>query len=135
MSEDLVAFLNARLDEDERIALAATPGPWHAQEDAVFAGSHRPPGYSRGIAITRASYTGSILDHSANATHIAYHDPASVLREVATKRAIIGSYQALAASEDTSRWHEGELFAMEAVVRWMAAIWSDHPNYRQEWKP
>src|SRR5687767_7508448 len=52
--DDLIAFLRARLDEDEQAARAATPGPWRHNpnkhwrkpgtswfEEAVFAG---PPG-------------------------------------------------------------------------------------------
>ena len=80
---DLVAFLNARLDEDEAAARAASPGPWrynsrkHHREpgtarfsEAVFAG---PPGEDA-LCVTTTGESDdpqSMLD----ATHIARHDP------------------------------------------------------------
>lgn len=91
--DDLIAFLNARLDEDEAEAKAAAN------------------------ALNR-----HIECDPDNAAHIARHDPARVLREVAAKRAIVERY---AKAPD---WAGGE------DVRLLAAVWSDHPDYRQEWR-
>src|SRR6185503_15538866 len=74
------------------------------------------------------------------AAHIARHDPARVLREVAALRAIL----AMAAEQDGYDLPEGvhdgrdpdererdeDLAAMLGeVVRIHAAVWSDHPDY------
>ncbi|MCQ4119872.1 DUF6221 family protein [Rhodococcus tibetensis] len=79
---DIVDFLNARLDEDERIADEArclVPGKWE----------------SRGIDLIYADVDGvaGTLRHEEDAVHIARHDPARVLREVAAKRKIVETYR------------------------------------------
>ena len=71
-TDDLIAFLNARLDEDEAAAKAA----WGVEWDWRYV--TRPFGERPSIAHT---------------VHIARHDPARVLREVAFKRAILGQYR------------------------------------------
>jgi hypothetical protein len=91
---NLVTWLRVQLDEDERVALAATPGPWRHNpnkcwrkpgtawfEEAVFAG---PPG----AEATCVAGTGETDDQQsmADAQHIARHDPARVLQEVEAKR-------------------------------------------------
>lgn len=95
---DLVAFLRARLDEDERIARAVRDGtPWRynpakywrgpvpgSGEEAVFTGP-------AGAGATCICGTGD-ADHPeamARAEHIARHDPVRVLADVAAKRAIL----------------------------------------------
>jgi hypothetical protein len=86
---DLVAFVRVCLDEDERVARAAKPGPW----------SHLSP-YDEDDGDGDAE--GGVYDSHGNifvypegsvtrfdARHIARHDPARVLAEVAAKRAIL----------------------------------------------
>jgi hypothetical protein len=97
---DLVARLTERLDETERIARAATPGPWrynpakqwHAPadlaarrngEEYVAAGSPDNPVC---VAVTGAADN---LLSMADARFIALHDPAAVLRVVAAHRKIL----------------------------------------------
>jgi hypothetical protein len=74
---DLVEFLRAALDEDERVARAADVG------SDVFDGT--------GIVVMPNRSTGdrTITLPSHIAAHIAHHDPARVLAEVAAKRAIL----------------------------------------------
>jgi len=114
MSE-LVAFLNARLDEDEAAARAAASGPW-------------------------MSDTGV----DAVAKHIARHDPARVLREVAAKRAIVefyieppngirtGNIEVLSAERESGSAPR-VLTVIEAIALDLAAVWSDHPDYNPAW--
>ncbi len=78
---DLIAFLNARLDEDEEKA-------------EIIAGS------------------------------VGYKSRAS--REVAFKRAILGEHRT-AAGWSSDNW--------PLSLRLLVAVWSDHPDYDQEWKP
>ena len=95
--DDLVTWLTAQLDDDERVARAATAGPWRHSpdkhwrkpgtawfEEAVFAGA-------TGASATCVAGTGETGDRQsmADAEHIARHDPARVLRDVEVKRQIL----------------------------------------------
>jgi hypothetical protein len=118
--DDLAAFLKARLDEDEAAASAASPGPWrlNAEGDEVLAVDD--------VTVAEAfALSGRQL--RATADHIARHDPARVLREVAAGRAILTAYWAA-----SSQPEEGGL---EAAVRHLAVVYSDHRGYRAKWKP
>lgn len=105
--DDLVVWLRAQLDEDERLAKAATPGRWMAgdqipglPQDFVHAIDYRPEGYSQGQHVAEticilggtgpwvAQLRGSGFP-IANARFIAEHDPARVLAEVEAKRRIL----------------------------------------------
>ena len=116
MADGLTAFLSARLDEDEAAAAACIGDSgleWYADRAAM--------GFE-----PRA------------AAHIARHDPARVLREVTAGREILrrhglaseDSMNCLWCSEDYRpyRWPCPDVLSV-------AAVWSDHPDYRQEWKP
>ena len=108
MSADLVTWLRAALDEDERVARAAITEPFPA-----YRGPDARPGPPPGVWETPhddpvvSSIDMSIYDeggHSeAHAAHIARWDPARVLAEIAAKRAIIdevGRWQHDYISED-----------------------------------
>jgi hypothetical protein len=108
-ADDLVAFITARLDEDERCARGAERNSVGAEWTAVDLQS----GYD------------ARMDE-----HIARHDPARVLREVAAKRRILAA--AAEYSPELEHGDNGE-WAFDLVVRELAAAWSDHPDYRAEW--
>jgi hypothetical protein len=78
----ITEFLTARLDEDEAVARAASPGPWHpnAELDEVLAmdGITVADGFALSGPQTRAT-----------TEHIARHDPARVLADVEAKRRIV----------------------------------------------
>ena len=66
--------------------------------------------------------------------------PARALREVAAGRAIIERYKHAAAAPPpnanfTAGQDDGYRQACADAIRDLAAVWSDHPDYRQEWKP
>lgn len=79
------------------------------------------------------------------AAHIARHDPARVLREVEAKRRILDDYRiavsacrnVTGAELDTPGYRAmcAGRDALKSCVVQIAAVWSDHPGYRQEWKP
>jgi Family of unknown function (DUF6221) len=156
--DDLVAFLYARLDEDETAAKAATDGPWKTE---VFGrGSGRQEWVVVGHTGSRATINGEVgvgwmagLPHDGE--HIARHDPVRVLREVAAKRAILELHHpdqklenwywsARVCAECKHSWHRivpgrpPTEIGPEAgcpTLRQLAAVYADHPGYRQEWKP
>ena len=124
MTADLLDFLRARLDDDQRIAQDAVAklgadgdvAEWQADAWSVYCG-----GVGDGtLAGTGRVFSGSWPDNppTSVSTHIARHDPAHVLREVAAKRAIIDMVNS----------------PPPMTLRWLAAVWSDHPDYRAEWR-
>ncbi|WP_338683897.1 DUF6221 family protein [Streptomyces acidiscabies] len=118
--DDLVAWLRVQLDEDERTALAASPGPWsvNAESDEVLAVD--------GVTVAEGfALSGGQL--RATTEHIAEHDPARVLREVEALRRIVDRYAWLREHGDTggTAW----------VLPLLALPYADRPGYREEWRP
>ena len=138
--DDLAAFISARLSEDEAMAKAAAERQPYDEWDAVGAGGEDDVALSNWRVVAIA-IPGLKPEHSPAARavmrHIARHDPARVLREVAAKRAIVARYGepfaglGLGEQLQLSQERQGLWFA----VRELAAIWSDHPDYRAEWAP
>lgn len=132
----LTDFLNARLDEDRAVAreAAGLTECWVAEEPAI------------GIVLVDGEplIEGHITGLTA---HIARHDPARVLREVEAKRAVIATaflYEATIDGEWGCVHNADEIAAGRCpdirpdkvyILRLLAAIYSDHPDYRDEWKP
>jgi hypothetical protein len=144
VTTDLIAFLNARLDEDEAAAKDASGSDWRPGGSVWMMRAHpsevQMVRTDAGLAVIHDD--GSPSD--AEAIHIARHDPARVLREVAAKRRIVGELANEVNTIDADRdgWtgvHDRDLAADpllgEVMLRTVAAIYSDHPDYRQEWAP
>lgn len=146
--DELIAFLQARLDEDEQAArLADTPTRWKAE-----GGEFGPKvvtgvtdgGWSRECTpeVWRCDdpEDGCMSDAAvwmAEGRHIARHDPARVLADVAAKRAIIAAADL---SERAKLLPGDNVFGYHApglsiAIRHLAAAYADHPDYREEWKP
>jgi hypothetical protein len=93
--DDLVAFLRARLDEDEQVARSATSGPWKwigdiEARDATLCRTSPQLGVIIDVIYALGEYTaGYVVVRPEDADHIAHFDPARVLAEVAAKRRII----------------------------------------------
>jgi hypothetical protein len=106
--DDLIVFLNARLDEGEATARPLLDLNWRAGEGAI------------GLSI-------------AASMHVVRHDPARELREVEADRAIIARYEfELSHGKDAS----GPVcWAFYEAIKLRAAVHSDHPAYKAEWKP
>lgn len=138
---DLVQWLRDQLDEDERIAREATPGPWqnaptarhHAtasgrSEEAVFASPT-----DTGAMVVAATGEASERRNLINAEFIAAHDPARVLREIEAKREV------LRLAERAYDYHEtftnGFASALEGTLRLFALAYADRPGFREEWAP
>ena len=123
---DLIAFLRARLDEDEAAA-RRVDGAWQEEPESI------------GVILVNGEplIEGHITGLTA---HIARHDPARVRREVAAKRAIVAEHQ------DSNPPNLGPVRVLAYCLTCddlapcptlcaLAAVYSDHPDYRQEWKP
>ena len=97
---DLAVFLNARLDEEERLALDADQcagGQWWPETGIVADGLNQP-----------------------DAQFTRYWSPARMLGEVAARRAVIATVIA---------WSENSQDALASVLQDLASAYSDHPGY------
>lgn len=116
MTDDLIAFLRARLDETERIARAGEVSDWSIDRQYHDGGeSYWDVDGPGGGWI---AHVGDFHD----AEHIAANDPARVLRQVQAHRAILDDCE--------ERRSVQALLPLKAL----ASIWSDHPDFRQEWR-
>jgi hypothetical protein len=124
----MIAFAKARLDEDEAAAreAAGLTENWIAEDPAI------------GVVLVDGEPL--IEGHIAGLTaHIARHDPARVLREVAAGRRILGRHKPVdyhgisvcqwdTCSEGEQPWPCPDI--LDSI-----AVWSDHPDYQEAWKP
>lgn len=118
--DDLVRFLTACLDEDERIARAVEDrsAPWDGQWVADGDNAVR-------------TFNGHVLFYGHGGPlkpglveHVARHDPARVLREIDAKRRILNTLH-----------EEGGDRMFADIFRLLALPYADHPDYREEWAP
>jgi len=116
--DELVAFLKARMDEDEAAAKAArrVQTEWYVacDDDTVTIDSLRE--------------------------HIGRLSPARVLREVEAGRNILARYEdCLVRMEDPAYSGTAEYVQIreyeDFVLPNLAAIWNDHPGYDEDWAP
>lgn len=123
---DLIAFLSARLDEDEHAARLATEV--HGVDDWTD--------LVLGLEVEGADINVAI-------PHLSRHSPARVLREIEIRRARLRRYLEQPSwhlpegVRDTDERQRAQIVkdVLEGEVREDATVYSDHPGYRQEWKP
>jgi hypothetical protein len=123
--DDLMAFVTARLDEDEE-AYRHLTGQWgHAPEEHMYACTDGCLEWAR---------DGDRLPNHHNSWMLVL-DPARVLREVEAGRRILARHQPdgfgcqyCADGGHNSDWGCADLADL-------LARWADHPEYRPEWKP
>jgi len=128
VDNNLVAFLNARLDEDadlaRRCARAAGCGEWTGHGNAV---------HSRQVDLTEFD--------PAIAQHVARHDPARVLRDVEAKRRVMSRHTLSPAGGDPERpWDDrddcqfdGDLWPCDDLLD-LALPYRDHPDFPECYK-
>jgi hypothetical protein len=125
----LAGFLLARIDDDERHAERATPGPWHAvpgDGSGWDVEEHRRDGSRHDVAVDHARPAGGACARP-DADHIARWDPDRVLAECEAKRRII-DLQRSDLRDDPEDWEADE------VLRLLASPYAGHPDYRPEWR-
>jgi hypothetical protein len=138
-------FLAARLQEDEdtaRAALDLMDEPWNAIPEGP-----EEENYSDEFRVSSGVIIAGRVEES-KALHIALHDPARVLREVEAKRAILKRHhpsdeyesQLCTACQwdadcDAPRHDLDDEDAPCPDLRHLAAVYSDHPDYDERWRP
>ena len=125
--DELVRWLGEQLDEDERIARAATLGPWVQSGigDYGWTVDFGRPGAGVETADTEQGL--------ADADFIAAHDPARVLREIDAKRDLLRFAEGIHDHHET--FTTGVASRLEKTLRLFALAYADHPGYRSEWAP
>ena len=80
----------------------------------------------------------------AGASAAVFYDPGQALRQVAAGRQVLGRWRTACRQAAVARINgggpEAEAWekiagALELDVRSLAAVWEDHPDYREAWKP
>ncbi|MDX3247174.1 DUF6221 family protein [Streptomyces sp. ME18-1-4] len=126
MSADLVVWLRAQLDEDERIARRAGDTFRQIGETGVIVATEG----DRAEECASANWAGV-------AEHVVRHDPARVLREIDAKRRLLT--ELLPDLEHADRliegeWGSGDDLATRAL-RLLALPYADQPGYLESWRP
>lgn len=140
--DDLTAFITARIDEDEAIAreaASALPRDEGHGWTAVHRYLETHPASGESFIVDTSSElvataTSARSYDRAVADHIARHDPARVRREVAAKRAMVERYHD-AVDTQGEYGMDGSEWVAERMLKCIAGVWSDHPDYKQEWAP
>ncbi|NUS78490.1 MAG: hypothetical protein HOV70_20140 [Streptomyces sp.] len=151
--DELVEWLRAQLDEDERIARAATPGPWwhnpekqwlgpeafekyDLRQGEEFVGYGGPHPFTGAVASTGPASNAQGMQ---DATFIAEWDPARVLREIEADRKLIADYVSAQETVDAiahpDMYDVGRAQGLEDAVRRRASAYDQRPGYREDWRP
>lgn len=133
---DLMAFLNARLDEDEMAAKACAevyPSPWEISDRGWVAKvrADEPNFWVVAELEQHPSVDGWLGDRL---DHIARHDPNRVLADIAAKRRIVEEYEAVREANADSDIDRCLVSSLSACLRSLATVYADHPDYQPEWK-
>ena len=142
MTDDLVAFINARLEDDERAISYAGPSVlgW-----ATFRRDDGEMDYTTPVACYPDEYVadGRVVQP---AKVIEVYDSARVLAEVAAKRRCVDDYLAARRELDHAREHHApnsslvrlarhQVGEYERPLRYVGLMFEWHPDYRQDWAP
>ncbi|WP_299539291.1 DUF6221 family protein [uncultured Streptomyces sp.] len=142
MTVGLVAFLRARLDEDERTARAALDSPgrasWQALGTGVYAEAAVREQDDPPPLTTTGPEVGGSDEDAARAAHIALHDPARVLRDVQARSTTVDEYDIAlwaAVDDDRAAYWQGRLDALRESCLRIAWVYADHEGYQQAVAP
>lgn len=125
---DIIAFLEARIAEDEAIALAASPAPWEwfgepgSDTAALYAANERT------VLDARADHAPGYLEcKSEDRVYIARFNPGRILAECAARRQMLANVPLVT---DIPSEVGG---TSEYVLMCMAAPYRDHRDYQEGW--
>lgn len=131
--DEVWAFCNARLDDDERIARDVG---YDCIEAADYLWDSKYLLLQRDVGDSKAT---SELDAEL-AVHIARHDPARVLADVAFKRELLEEHepvlQAAVKDDDVTPMLACRIDGTDCpFTQGLAALYPSHPDYKQDWRP
>jgi hypothetical protein len=139
--DELVVWLRAQLDEDERAARAAGAVAWQWEHGYGGMCNDRTCPYGE-LATDRHVLMevhgfDVVQDDRQVATHIARHHPARILVEVEAKRQLLRIHRRYAPEDDQAclGCAGGIMWVRCPVVRLLALPYADRPGYREEWRP
>ncbi|MFH8405549.1 DUF6221 family protein [Streptomyces sp. NPDC018019] len=124
MTDDLVAFLRARLDEDEARAFH-----WHGLACEIF--RRIGGGLNTMVAVVA-------MLHEAPGAVCDCDGPARLLSDIGAKRLVLAEYEKeerVMERGHVTGWTEGGQAARLTALRAFAAVYADHPDFREEWRP
>ncbi|MEV6164636.1 DUF6221 family protein [Streptomyces sp. NPDC052052] len=125
-NSDMIAFVRARLAEEEQLAQAAGGDSWRC-----------PTGVPGEVHDRSGAIAFTLRDHGFD-QHIAFQDPARTRRRIETDRVLLNEYEEIA-DQDTDRpehdFSSGRAVGLGFAVRQMAAEHAGHPDYRAKWLP
>lgn len=104
---NLIEQIRAAIDEEERIAREATPGPWHWRDEPNPGWGHQPPDLMSGGELVISSWghdADGVSVEEQDMAHIARHDPASVLRKVEGARKVLDWHVDCRKTGETVEW-------------------------------
>lgn len=130
--DDLITWLKAQLDDDERKARKAGAASWSVGIEETSDGENA---YYSVSAYGESEWfidAGATEHEHAKLEQIAAHDPARVLREVEAKRRLIDRCERALGALDIE---DPERVLAEDALDLIALPFSDRPGYREEWKP
>lgn len=127
--DDLITFINARLDDEAALIEVMRDGGFPPETWITEAA--RNPVWTILRDADDPTPIAYIRDSRCEYEHIALHDPARALREIEAKRAHLAAYEG--AISGCLEW--GIVSTLGDILYSDAAVWSDHPDYRQEWAP
>lgn len=145
----LIAFLNARLAEDEQIARACLD-----EVGGTFKGEMYHDGSGVADRDDYPSYPWG--SGEAELAFVARHDPARVLREVEAKRETLRLHGRMSITPGHPMFNDAHLTTVPMVIcrscepehmfrraeswpcrtmRALALAYADHPGYQESWRP
>lgn len=151
--DDLVQWLRAQLDEDERIARAAAQdtGPdWYYNDGFVFSRRGALPQELVERSEFIAAFPLQDFLEQGRGEHVAHHDPARALREIDAKRQLVKLHgRATLRAGGGAQYYDTatvcrscepdhqfpELSWPCPTLRLLALPYADRPGYREEWRP
>lgn len=148
MTHPIIEFIEARLRDESRLALAASKPAvtgsrsqaraWEISDDGCGCVTNPSDG-----AIINAHDAG---DPQAVAAHVAHHDPCRVLGTVMVMQDILAEHPHLIwPGRKVDHLYCERCHVEDGViegdgrpcqhVRLLASLWGDHPGYMAEWRP
>jgi hypothetical protein len=127
--DDLLQFLRDRLNETEARVRALPAGPWRwtKWDDPESEGLTGP----NGAVLTSEDaegYKSWITRDEAFDAYLQDIQPARILAEIQAKRALVDEFERCGPN---TQGHSGLRFAVQVH----AAVYADHPDFRDEWRP